>query len=95
MKNTSMVRRGFRNDKTPAILEHPKRLYGTPSLQELYEALLRLHEPIDCNQPVQLIIRTNEEFQMFLMENSDGDRELSNVNLIIYVMIKLSKFDGL
>ena len=26
MTNTSMVRRGFRNDKTPAILAHPKRL---------------------------------------------------------------------
>ena len=32
---------------------------------------------------------------MFLMENPDGDYELSDVNLISYAMIKLSKYGGL
>ena len=32
---------------------------------------------------------------MFLMENPDGDYELSDVNLISYAMIKLSEYGGL
>ena len=32
---------------------------------------------------------------MFLMAHPDGDQELSNVNFIIYAMIKLSKCGGL
>ena len=77
-----MARRGFDNDEPPAILERLKILYGTPSLQELDQALLRLHEPMDLNQLVEVILRNTEEVQMFLMENPDGDRELKNVNLI-------------
>ena len=82
MTNTGMARRGFDNDEPPAILERLKILYGTPSLQELDQALLRLHEPMDLNQLVEVILRNTEEVQMFLMENPDGDRELKNVNLI-------------
>ena len=95
MKNTGMVRQGICNYKPPAILELLKRLYGTPSLQELDQALLRLHYPMYCNQPVYVMLRTTEEFQMFLMSHPDGDHEISYVNLISYAMIKLSKCGGL
>ena len=44
--NMGMVRRGFVNNKPPAILERLKRFYGTPILQELDQALLCLHNPI-------------------------------------------------
>ena len=73
MTNTGMARRGFGNNKPPDILEHLKRLYGTPSLQELDQAILRLHNPMYSNQPVKVILRTTEEFQMFLMSHPDGD----------------------
>ena len=56
--NKGMAKRVFVNNEPPAILERLKRLYGTPSLQELDQALLRLHDPIDCNQPVEVMILT-------------------------------------
>ena len=95
MTNTGMTRRWFRNDKPPAILKRLKRLYGTPSLQDLYKALLRLQDPTDRNQLVKVMLRTTEEVQMFLMAHPDGDHELININIISYAMIKLSKFGGL
>ena len=60
MTNTGMARQEFGNDGPPAILEHLKILYGTPILQELDQALLRLHDPMDCNQPAKVMLRTTE-----------------------------------
>ena len=90
-----MVRHVFGNKKTPIILERLKILYVTPILQELDQALLRLHNPMYRNQPVEVMTRTTEELKMFLMAHPDGDRELSDVNLISYAMIKLSKCGGI
>ena len=91
MMNTGMERRVFGNEEAPAILELHKILYGTPSLQELDQALFFLHDPMYCNQPVEVMLRTTEEVQMFLMADPDEYRELSNVNLISYAMVKISK----
>ena len=93
--NTCMARRVFGNDKPPVILERLNRLYGTPILQDLYQSLLRLHDPMHSNQPVEAMLPTTEEVHMLLMAHPDGDHELSNVNLISYTMIKLSKCGGL
>ena len=41
------------------------------------------------------MLLTTEEVQMFLMAHSDGRRKLSDVNLISYAIIKLSKYGGL
>ena len=38
-----MARQGFGTNEPPTIIERLKRLYGTPILQELYQALLRLN----------------------------------------------------
>ena len=90
-----LARRGFGNDEPPDILSRLKRLYGKPSLQELDQALIRLNDPMDRNQPVKVMLRSMEEIQMFLMAHPDGDREMSDVNLISYGTIKLSKCGGL
>ena len=90
-----MARQGFGNVEPPAILERLKRLYCTPSLQELEQALLCVHGPMDCNQPVEVMLCNNEEVQMFLMAHPYGDSELSDVNLLSYAMIKISKYGGL
>ena len=95
MTNTGMARQDLGNEKIPTILERHKRLFGTPSLQELYQAHLCLHNPMYRNQPVEVMLPTNEEVQMFLMEHPYGDCELSAVNIISYNMIKLSKCGGL
>ena len=56
MTNKGIARRVFVNDKPPAILKRLKRLYVTPSLQDLDQALLRLHHPMDLNQPVEVML---------------------------------------
>ena len=73
MTNTGMVMQGFRIDKTPSILKRLKRLYGTPTLQDLYQSLLRLHDPIYCNQPVDVILRTTKEVQLLLIAHPDEE----------------------
>ena len=95
MKNTGMAGRGFENDKPPAILKCISRLYGTPRLQEIDQSNIFFHNPIDRNQLVEVMLRTTEKFQMFLMAHPDGDCELSDVNLIRYAMVKLSEYYGL
>ena len=50
---------------------------------------------MDRNQPVEVMLRAVEEVQIFLMAHPDGDRKLSEVNLISYGTIKLSKCGGL
>ena len=91
MTNTGMARQGFGNDEPPTILKLLKILYGTPRLKELDQALLCIHDPMDCNQPVEVMLRATEEFQMFLMAHPDGDREVSDVDLMSYAMIIFSK----
>ena len=90
-----MARRWFGNDEPPTILDRLKKLYGTPILQKLDQSLLHLHELMDWNQPVEVMIRTTEEVQIFLMAHPDGYREIINVDLFRYAMIKLSKWGGL
>ena len=95
MTNIVMARQLFGNNEPPAILKRLERLYGTPRLQELEQALLCLDKPMDRNQPVDMMLYTTEEVQMFLMAHLDGDHELRDVNLISYTMIKFSKCVGL
>ena len=90
-----MARRGFDNDEPPAILERLKILYGTPSLQELDQALFRLHDQINCNQLLEVMLCTTEEVQMLLMAHTDGYFELSYVNIISYAIMKRSKCGSL
>ena len=95
MKNTGVARQGFDNDKPPAIIKRLKRLYGTPSLQDLDQALLHLHNPMDCKKPVEVVLLTAEKFQMFLIAHPYGDCELIDVDIIRYAAIKLLKCGGL
>ena len=45
------------------------------------------------NQPVEVILHITEEVKLLLMAHPDGYRELRDVNIISYAMIKLSKCD--
>ena len=95
MTNTGIARRGFGNNEPPDILKRLNRLYVTSSLQKIDQAFLRLHNPIDHNQPVEVMIRNTKEFQMFPMMHPYRDLKLSDIHVISYVMIKLSKCGGL
>ena len=95
MTNIVTARQLFGNNVPPAILKRLERLYGTPRLQELEQALLCLDKPMDRNQPVDMMLYTTDEVQMFLMAHPYGYCKLINVNLISYAITKLSKCGGL
>ena len=88
---TNMGLRGFGNDEPPDILARLQRLYGQPSLQEIEQNLLKLHEGMDRTLPPEVMIRGMEEIQLFLAQDPEGNKELSEATLIQYALIKLSK----
>ena len=91
MTKTGMARLLFGNDEPPVIRKRFKILYGPPSLQDIDQALLCLHNPMGRNQPVEFMLCATEEVQMLLIAHPYVDRELVYVNLISYAMIKLSE----
>ena len=88
---TGMGQRGFGHLKPDEILAKLLELYGHPTLEELDAALLRLHDPMDRTEPVEVMLRTIEEVQMFLLADRAEDRGLKQAQLISYALIKLSK----
>ena len=82
MTYIGMSRQWFGNNEPPIILELLNRLYVTAILQDLYQALLRPHDPMYQNQKVEVMLRTIEEVQIFFMEHLDRDSKLSDVNII-------------
>ena len=86
---------GFGNTKPYDVLAHIHSLYGKPSLTELEGAILRLNEPMNRSHPIEVMLRGIEEVQIFLLANPEEDRQLSDLNLIRYALIKLSKCGGM
>ena len=66
---TGMGQQGFGNLTPAQILACLMERYGKPSVPELKKALLRLHEPMDCTAPVEVMLCKMEEIQMFLLAN--------------------------
>ena len=50
---------------------------------------------MDCAQPIKVILRNIEQVQRFLLQNPEEGRQLTQVNLIGYAVIKLSKTGGM
>jgi hypothetical protein len=88
---TSMGLRGFGNDKPPDILLRLQRLYGQPSLQESEQNYMKLYAPMDRTLPPEMMIRGMEEIQLFLAQDPEGNKELSDATLIQFALIKLGK----
>eukprot|EP00804_Cyclotella_cryptica_P030999 CCRYP_013582-RA/>CCRYP_013582-RA protein AED:0.56 eAED:0.40 QI:0/-1/0/1/-1/1/1/0/562 len=88
---TSMGLRGFGNDEPPDILARLQRLYGQPGLHEVEQNYKKLHEPMDRTLPPEMMIRGMEEIQIFLAQDPEGNKELSDATLIQFALIKLSK----
>ena len=85
----------YQQQTTRYIQSNIQRLYGKPTIQELYQALLGLNNPMERDQPIEVMLKSMEEIQTFLMAHPDGDQELSKVNSIPYGSIKLPKYKGL
>ena len=86
---------GF-GDLTPKdVIARLQELYGQPSYQEIKDALARLTLPMDRTQPMEPMLKEIEETQMFLLAVPDEERQLSDVQLITYALIKLSDTGGM
>ena len=92
---TALAKRGFGTDTPPKILSRFQQNYGKPGYQEIKTALLRLTEPMDRMQPIEVMLRGIEEVQMFLLASPEEGRQLSEVNLIDHALIKLSETGGM
>jgi len=77
----NMGLRGFGNEEPPDILACLQRLYDQPSLQEVEENLLLLHDSMDRTLPPEVMIRGMEEIQLFLAQDPEGNKELNESTL--------------
>eukprot|EP00978_Attheya_sp_CCMP212_P035525 scaffold155026_cov54-Attheya_sp.AAC.3 len=95
--NAALMATGFGTTMTPPdIMNRMRWLYGNKAtIQELERQLLILQHPMDRNNPVEMMLRGIEEVQMFLLADAEENQEMTEVQLIKYVLIKRSKTGGL
>ena len=89
-----LATKGFGTTPPVDILANLQHLYGKPRYQELDAALLRLKEAINIMRPVEVILRLKGEVQLFFLDNPNEDSALTELNLISYALIKLTKIGG-
>ena len=87
--SAGMGRRGFGNELPPAILFRLQAQYGRPTIMETDAALKRLHEPMDRNKPIEVMLRVIEEVQLFLLSHPEPGQELPDNALIRSALSKL------
>ena len=51
------------------------------------KALTHLLEPMDCNAPIKVMLQDIEDVQMFLLAHPEGDKEMSETQLIDYAVV--------
>ena len=85
---------GFGPLTVPQIISRMQLNYEKPGIAEIKKALLCLNDPIDCDMPIEVMLRSLEGVQMFLLAIPEENRELTEVNMIDYALIKLSETGG-
>ena len=86
---TGMGQRGFGNLTPQQILTQLMLLYGKPSLPELENTLRQLLLPIDRSKPIEVMLREIKAVQIFLLSNPEDSRQMSEVTMISYALIKI------
>ena len=86
---TEMGQRGFGNLTPQQILTQLMLMYGKPSLPELENALRQLLLPMDRSKPIEVVLREIEAVQIFLLSNPEESRQMSEVTMISYALIKM------
>ena len=86
---TSMGATGFGTLTALQIILRMQWNYGKPYIMEVKNVLLWLNEPMDCNMPIEVMLRGLEEVQMFLLTSPEENRELTEVKLIDHDLIKI------
>ena len=82
--SSGMGRTGFGTEEIPAILQQLQTLYRKPSLRYIDAALLRLNDPMDRNQPMEVMIWDIKEVQIFLLSHPEDNMSLPDTALINY-----------
>ena len=68
--------------------------YGKPGIVDINKELLHLNDPMDSDMQIEVMLRSLEEVQMFLLASTEENRELTEVNLIEHALVKLSETGG-
>ena len=92
--DTAMGPTGFSPLTAPQIISCVKLNYGKPGIGEIKKALLCLNDPMDRNMLIDVMLKSLEEVQMFLLARPEENRELTEINLIDHALIKLSETGG-
>ena len=92
--DTEMEATGFTPLTAPQIVSRMQLSYGKPGIGEIKKALLRLNDLTYRDMPIEVMLRSLEEVQMFLLASQEENRELKEVNLIDHALIKLSETGG-
>ena len=85
---------GFVPLMAPIIISCMNFNYGKPGIGEIKKALLHLNDPMDCDMPIEVMLRSLEEVQMFLLACPVENMELLEVNIIDHALNKLSETGG-
>ena len=85
---------GFGPLTAPQIISCMQLNYRKPGIGEIKKSLLRLNDLMDCNMPIEVIMQSLEEVQMFLLASPEENRELTEVNMIEHTLIKISETGG-
>ena len=85
---------GFGPLTAPQIISCMQLNYGKPGIGEIKKALLRLNDPMDRDMPIEVILKSLEEVQMFLLASPEENRELTEVNMFDHALIKVSETVG-
>eukprot|EP00978_Attheya_sp_CCMP212_P027416 scaffold91780_cov26-Attheya_sp.AAC.1 len=77
--NAALMSTGFGTMTPPEIMTRMRRFYGKATIQELEKQLLILQQPMDRNNPVEVMLRSIEEVQMFLLADAEENQEMTEV----------------
>ena len=79
----------------PKIITNLQRQYGKPGHQDIELNLTHILKLMDRNQPTKVMVHLIEEVQIFLLASPEEGHQLTEINLIIHVLIKLSETGGI
>ena len=92
---TAMGIGGFGTQTAYQIKEALRSRFGTPTDAEMKEALVKMETPMIRDEPIEVVLRMMEEVQLFLLAHPEGGHEMTEVQLIRNVIMKMRDLGGL
>ena len=91
---TAMGIGGFGTQTAYQIKEALRSRFGTPTDAEMKEALVKMETPMIRDEPIEVVLRMMEEVQLFLLAHPEGGHEMTEVQLIRNVIMKMRDLGG-